>query len=89
MPARDAVLISKPWEKMEEVCASDVSKAVYGLVTVILGKDGVGKGERSRAKRKERCFLLETHVSKEGGTERSEEKEKDGEERGGTRGRDF
>lgn len=89
MPARDAVLTSKPWEKMEEVCASDISKAVYGLVTVILGKEGAGKGGSSRRKRNERCFSLQTHVSKERGKERSEEKEEDGEGRGGTRGRGF
>lgn len=70
------------------VCASDISKAIYGLVTVIFGKDGAGKGGSSRRKRNERCFLLQTHVSKERGKERSE-KEEDGEGRGGTRGRDF
>lgn len=64
---------------MEEVCASDKQGCIW-LSYCDLGERWNGEGESSRVKRKERCFLLETHVSKEG-KERSEEKEKDGEGR--------
>lgn len=55
---------------------SDVIKAGYGLVTVILGERWSGEGgKKQREEKGEVLFLLEIHVSKEGGGEEGEEPE--------------